>query len=66
MKRRRFPVMLDPDERCALRALAQRDGLSGSAFVRNLIRQEARRRGLWPPPNHPAPHPQQESSHDPH
>jgi hypothetical protein len=48
MRRQRFPVMLSAEERRALLALAREDGLSGSAVVRRLICQEARRRGLWP------------------
>jgi len=40
--------MLSAKERRALLALAREDGLSGSAVVRRLICQEARRRGLWP------------------
>lgn len=51
MRRRRFPVMLSLGERQALQALAKADGLSGSAVVRRLVRHEARKRGLWSPPD---------------
>ena len=46
MRRKRFPVLLSARERRALKALAQEDGLSGSAVIRRLVRQEAGRRGL--------------------
>jgi hypothetical protein len=49
MKRRRFPMMLSPQERLTLQVLAQQDGLSGAALVRQLLRLEAQRRELWQP-----------------
>ena len=46
----RFCLLLDPYERLALTRLAEiAGGMSQGAMVRNLIRREARERGLWPP-----------------
>ena len=47
MRRQRFPVMLSVRERQALQAIADTEGLSGSAVVRRLIRKEACARSLW-------------------
>jgi len=66
VKRQRFPVMLSPKERQALQALAGEEGLSGSAIVRRLIHQEARKRGLWSPTRQhdTRPQPTQEAHHE--
>ena len=46
----RFGLLLSRDEKQTLIRLAESEGgLSRGAMVRNLIRTEARRRGLWPP-----------------
>lgn len=48
----RFGVLLNNAERQALARLAETEGgLSQGAMVRNLIRKEARERGLWSPPS---------------
>lgn len=45
----RFGLLLNPAERQTLARLAEiMGGVSQGAMVRNLIRNEARRRGLWP------------------
>ena len=51
MKRKiRFGLLLSLDEKRALVKLAGYEGgLSKGAWIRNLIRREARERGLWPP-----------------
>jgi hypothetical protein len=38
-----------PEEKQALAQIAKQERLSMSETLRDLIRQEARRRGLWPP-----------------
>ena len=48
----RFGLLLNSVEKQALAQLAEAEGgLSQGAMVRNLIRTEARRRGLWLPPD---------------
>lgn len=47
MRRERFPIMLNPTERLALRALAHHEGLSAAAVLRRLLHKEATRLGLW-------------------
>lgn len=44
----RFACTLTPQQKVALERLAEEQGESQSTVVRSLIRQEARRRGLWP------------------
>ena len=46
--KRRFSLLLRPDERQALQRLAQLTERSQGAMIRLLIREEARRRGLLP------------------
>jgi hypothetical protein len=49
MRSERFGLILSEREKEALARLAEADGgLSAAALVRRLVRQEARRRGLWP------------------
>jgi hypothetical protein len=44
----RFGLLLSPAEERALKRLAAYEGgLSKAAMIRNLIRREARERGLW-------------------
>lgn len=48
-KTERFGMILTPDEKRTLEALAEdAGGLSLSATVRRLIRKEGQRLGLWP------------------
>jgi hypothetical protein len=50
MRSERFGLILSEHEKEALARLAEADGgLSAAALVRRLVRQEAKRRGLWPP-----------------
>jgi len=42
-------VRVCPDERKALEAIAKQDRRNISEMLRELVRQEAERRGLWPP-----------------
>ena len=42
----RVVSLLNADEYFSLKAMADSDGLSDSAFIRHLIKQEARRRAL--------------------
>ena len=46
--KRRFSLLLRPDERQALQRLAQLAERSQGGMIRLLIREEARRRGLLP------------------
>ncbi|NLE94726.1 MAG: hypothetical protein GX600_03430 [Dehalococcoidia bacterium] len=51
MRKRRdeaFRLVMLSTEKAALAALAERDDGSQAAIVRQLIRAEAQRRGLWP------------------
>ena len=48
MDKERFSVLLRPSEREALQALAETIDRSAGATVRLLIRQEAKRVGVWP------------------
>jgi len=66
----RFGLLLSSVEKQALARLAEAEGgLSQGAMVRNLIRREARQRGLWPPACAASTaqrrEPQQEKPHDP-
>ena len=45
-----FRLVMNQAERKALEKLAENDGTSQAAIVRRLVRNEARERGLWPPP----------------
>jgi hypothetical protein len=48
----RFGLLLSTSEERALARLASFEGgMSKAAMVRNLIRREARDRGLWAPPD---------------
>ena len=48
----RFGLLLSTSEEQALARLASFEGgMSKAAMVRNLIRREARDRGLWAPPD---------------
>lgn len=42
----RVVSLLNADEYFSMKAMADSDGLSDSAFIRHLIKQEARRRAL--------------------
>ena len=42
----RVVSLLNADEYFSLKAMADSDGLSDSAFIRHLLKQEARRRAL--------------------
>ena len=45
----RFGLVLTPEERTAVQRLADAEGgLSVAAVLRRWIRQEAKRRGVWP------------------
>lgn len=46
-KKESFAFLLRPTERLALQKLATLKDRSQAAILRGLIRQEARRRGLW-------------------
>jgi hypothetical protein len=49
-KRDSFGVLMRPEYKETLRALAQANAETMAATVRVLIREEAMRRGLWPMP----------------
>ncbi len=56
VKTERFGLVLTERERSALREIAAADGVDTQAAVlRRLIRQEARRRGMWPEGGQPQP-----------
>ena len=42
----RVTVLVDGDEYLSLQSMSDEDGLSDSAFMRRLLKQEARRRAL--------------------
>jgi hypothetical protein len=49
-KSERLGLVLTPPEKAAVLRLAEVEGgLSQAALIRRLIRQEAKKRGLWPP-----------------
>jgi electron transfer flavoprotein alpha/beta subunit len=48
-RNQRLPVVMSVRERQALARLADFEGLSAAAVVRQLIRRAARECGLWPP-----------------
>jgi hypothetical protein len=50
-----FRFIMTTAEKSALEALAEHEDGSQAAVVRRLVRAEARRRGLWPVPDEPAP-----------
>ena len=41
-----------PEEKRALQEIARQDRRRPSDALREMIREEAKRRGLWPPPRH--------------
>jgi hypothetical protein len=45
-----FRLVMNQSERVALQQLAETEGLSQAAIVRRLVRVEAKRTGVWPPP----------------
>lgn len=47
-EKKRFSMLLRPDERVALRRLAKLFDRSEGAMVRQLIRLSAQEHGLWP------------------
>lgn len=49
----RFPIAMSRRDKAALERLSNAMGEAKAVIVRRLIRQEAQRRGLWPPPNQP-------------
>jgi len=47
-RKERFGFLLTKEERTALRRLAEREGgLSAAALLRQLIRAEAQKQGIW-------------------
>jgi len=49
-QKERFSLLLRPEERDVLKLLSTETDRSQGATVRLLIREEARRRGVWPEP----------------
>jgi hypothetical protein len=47
-KSERLTVKVLPTDKTVVQQIAQAEGESVAAVVRRLIRQEARRQGLWP------------------
>jgi hypothetical protein len=48
-----FRLVMNQSERIALQQLAETEGMSQAAIVRRLVRIEATRTGIWPPPSAP-------------
>ena len=52
-KTKRLSLMLTPMEKTVIEQLADAEGgLSQSALVRRLVRDAARKHGIWPPDKH--------------